>query len=271
MSNLCNCTRPTRDGYTICDTCKADLEQHLAEMRWLNEQLDISLTRARAVTYNGAGGKSTETALPWNDQASRARRALKTELTRWVTILKTSNETNPTDRLTTIAAWHLNRLDRIAKHDSGWEIFDTITRASQRARAVVFAKPEPEIFLGKCDGRIEDDGDTITEHPCDGEVFARENNPTGECNYCRRAYDTNQRRNDLANQLEDHLCSISDTARLATYLGLEASRESIRGLLYRWTETRRILPHQKDANGTDLYRFGETRNMLEHHYLEKRA
>lgn len=213
-TNLCGCTRPTRAGYIICDTCRADLEQHLAEMAWLDEQLDVSLTRVKGIDYNRIGSRSTETPLPWNDRASRARHELKAELVGWFRLLWVEGDPIPADRLVDIAAWLMLRLNDIAKREDAWVIWDQITRASLFARSVVFSKPAERHFIGPCEGAIDDEGE-ITEDECTGEIFLVEGANVAECDVCLRAYDPDAAMRARDAKLADRLFTLVEIARLA--------------------------------------------------------
>lgn len=186
-ANLCGCTRPTRDGYTICDTCQSDLEQNLAEMRWLDEQLDISLTRVKGINYQiGNEPRSNEKPLPWNDRASRARHELKNELVGWVRIMVDGDW--PADNLTSIAAWLMCRLNDIAKREDAWLIREGVDLATSAAKDAIDITP-PRRYVGPCEGAIEDDGEEIVEVECPGSIFLNEITNSAECAKCRRAYD----------------------------------------------------------------------------------
>lgn len=189
-AQLCGCTRPVRAGYIICDTCRADLEQHLAEMAWLDEQLDISLTRVKGVDYR-AGSEprsSNETPLPWNDRASRARHQLKNELVGWFRIMWIKGERIPADNIVDIAAWLQCHLNEIAMRDDAWEIREGVELATNIAKNAIDMTP-PKSYVGPCEGAIEDYGDEIIEVECPGSIFLNETTNSAECGKCRRAYD----------------------------------------------------------------------------------
>jgi hypothetical protein len=205
-----------RSGYVICDTCRADLEKHLAETPWLNEQLDISLTRIKGVDYRSGGEpRGTETPLPWNDRASRARHELKNELVGWVRIVKMGSETWPRDDLVSIAAWLQSRLNTIAKRDDAWVICEEVGAAFISAEGVVFAKPRQRHFIGPCEGEILDDDAEIAEIECMGEIWLTEGANVAECDMCLRAYDPDAAIRARDEALKDRLFTLVEIARLA--------------------------------------------------------
>lgn len=187
--NLCGCTRPTRAGYILCDTCCSELEKHLAEMSWLDEQLDISLTRVKGVNYQaGNEPRGNETPLPWNDRASRARHELKNELVGWFRIMWIKGERIPADNIVDIAAWLQCHLNDIAMRDDAWLIREGISLATNAAKDAIDTTP-PKRYVGPCEGAIEDDGEEIIEVECPGSIFLNETTKSAECAKCRRAYD----------------------------------------------------------------------------------
>lgn len=241
MTTLCGCTRPTRAGYIICDTCRADLERHLAEMAWLDEQLDISLIRAKGVDYRaGNEPRSSESPLPWNDRASRARHELKNELVGWVRILRSSGDEWPTDTLAAIAAWLLSRLDTIAKHDAAWNIREGIEHASNRAKTVIDSNP-PRRFVGPCEGRIQDDGDEIIETECPGEIFLTEGTNNAECDKCHRTYDSVEAIRAQERRLENSgiMLTASQIAKTA-HRGLAQPQEKVLRQIDAWRRRGRL-------------------------------
>lgn len=277
-AQLCGCTRPVRAGYIICGICQGELEQHLAEMAWLDEQLDISLTRVKGVDYNRVGGRSSETALPWNDRASRARHELKAELVGWFRLLWVKGERIPSDDLVDVAAWLQSHLNEIAKREDAWVIWDQITRASLFARSVVFAKPEKKIFVGRCEGRIEDDGYEIVELPCEGEIMAPEGSLDGECDKCGRSYDADEQTRRLLREVQDKLFTLHRVAQLFSYLHPNIPTERTRSILRYWEESDRIIPKGHVARDTKsgpvqtpIYPFNDLRDMLTKHFRDKIA
>lgn len=235
----CGCTRPTRAGYVLCDTCKAELEQHLAEIGWLAGELNVSLTRVKGVDYNRNGGRSADKPLPWNEGAAKARENLKAEMVSWVRIIAASTDKLPKDSLVSIAAWLLYRLERVAKREDAWVIYDTITGASLEARSFVFAKPAEKHFIGPCEGRIEDDGERVSESECVGEIFLTEGSGLAECGECLRAYDPVAAIRARDEKMRDVALTPSEIASLG-HRALGQPRKKVEGLLNIWIKRERI-------------------------------
>ena len=267
-TNTCGCDRPCRLGFTLCTTdspsrpsCRSELERHLAEMRWLDEELTISLTGSKGIDYRTMGGAKSDTLpLPWNERASRARHDLKAELVGWVRIILPRADW-PSDRLTAIAACLMMRLDLIAKRDDAWTIYDGITLASQKARAVVFAKPADRRFLIPCEGAISDEGEVISESPCDGEVWALDGASVGECDECRRAYDVDQALTTRDVYLSDKLFTAQEIAHL-THRTFGVPVPKVYSLVTQWSRRGRITPHGTAPSGAPTFPYREVSAML---------
>ena len=82
--NLCRCGKPTRDAAYVCDPCGQELATALGDVAWLDEQLEITITRTSGVDYRTLGGTaSSETPSPVHWVASDARGHLKALLVSW--------------------------------------------------------------------------------------------------------------------------------------------------------------------------------------------
>src|SRR5689334_20695038 len=86
--NECRCGRPTRDAAYGCDACGDDLARALGDVPWLDEELEVTITRQQGIDYRRSGGgkggkKPAERPLPGNWTASEARTHLKALLVLW--------------------------------------------------------------------------------------------------------------------------------------------------------------------------------------------
>lgn len=93
--NECRCGRPTRDAAYVCDDCADLLARSLGEVPWLDEQLEVTVTRTSGIDYRTLGGaKATETPSPVHWAASEARGHLKSLLVSWVRFAHEENVRN---------------------------------------------------------------------------------------------------------------------------------------------------------------------------------
>lgn len=158
--NKCACGLPAKDT-TICPRCTYNLERDLAEIPSLVDQLDITLSRQTAATHHD-GGRSAETALPFNLKASEARENLHATLTGWVRDIHDGTEFRPADETPALSRWLFAHLNRIRIHPTADQLHDEISYAvAECRRAVDRPKNRSRVFVGAC-----------LDPSCDGELHA---------------------------------------------------------------------------------------------------
>lgn len=259
---ICKCGRPTRDAAFVCDGCLNDLTNDLNEAPGLDEELEVTVTRQRGAAIAGGSANSGESALPWHDKASEVQRELHATLSTWVRLCHESGVRHqsrtddlPSDRIAGMARWLLWRVDGLAFHEAGYEAVRDISRATERARNIVFFKPQPRMYLGPC-GAAHYDG------PCPGDVYANSGQQYGYCDLCGDPHPVDVRRSDMERKLDDKLVTAAEIAHLATYLGLQADRERVRNLVNQWHKREKVTARGHDAKGDPRFRYGEVRLML---------
>ena len=267
----CPCSRPALDAF-VCESCLNMLDLLLASMTWHDQQLEATLTRQRGAATEG-GSRSTETPIPWHDGASKRRRALRTVLAKYVRALGGT----VTDRATvpTLAAWLLERLDRLAAQDEGataYAAMRELTSAVKAARSVIFWKPAPRVYLGGCDGReatddeaedAERDDAGLLVMPCEGDVYAEESDETGGCQECGRKVSVSVRRRRMEAELDGRLYTASEIADLSTHLGLDLPRERVRKQIDSWHHRGRIAAAGTQAHGSkSRFKYGDVKPLL---------
>lgn len=264
MSNCRHCGRQTANEAYVCEDSLSELAEVLGEMTWLDEQLDITITRQRAATYDG--GPDGNGGLPWHDAASEARRALHATLATWVRFCSTERIRNaspsdqqPRDSLISMSRWLMWRVDGLAWHELGGDAVSEITRAAGKAKAIVLWKPAARIYLGPCD----------LAPVCDGDVYALEGEDHGTCHECGHSYPVEARRQAMRDVVADRLATANEIARLSTYLGLPADREQVRSLVRSWERTKRIEAKSTGTDGQAMFRYGDVEPMLYEHYAKR--
>ena len=267
MSNECRCGRPTRDAAYVCDDCSESLARALGEIPWLDEELEITVSRQKGMDYRRVGGgkggkKPAERPLPADMGASEARTHLKGVLVSWVRYSVEERVRNssphqgiPADTLPAISRWLLWRVDGLALLDIGPEAVEEVTSAVAHCHRLI-DRPADRQYLGACD-------------QCDdGRIYARPGSRWARCEACDVAEDADARRSKLLDELDDRLCTASEIARLSTYMALKADRETVRKRVNQWHARGTIA---KEAAFTDepAFRFGIVRRLLEHADSEK--
>jgi len=187
------CGRPTRDVRLLCDQHVWELEQALAEIPALLDELKVTLTRQDKLGHGEGGNKPTkasEQPLPFNVHASANLGDLRIYLVGWVRDLyETSSLAGPAclnchhgtcqairwhvlppDTLRGMSRWLLARLDVLAKHPAAEDIHSEICGIALHPtgsawRAVDRAATKTRFVVGPCpelDGAVN----------CLGEVWA---------------------------------------------------------------------------------------------------
>lgn len=254
---ICTCGKPTRDAAYVCDTCAEALSVALGEIPWLDEELEVTITKRKGIDYRrvggGKGGTLEQPSPPeWN--ASSARTHLKGVLVAWVKFCAEEHVRHssphpgiPTDDLTAISRWLMWRVDGLALHDIGPEAVDEITSAVAHCHRLI-DRPADRQYLGVCD---ECEG---------GRLYARPGGSWAKCNNCEAATNAEQLRGKLLTELDDRLCTAAEIARLSTYLGLRADRESVRKRINQW-HTRGVIASESMFE-EPAFRFGPVYDRL---------
>lgn len=308
----CPCGKKTRDDAYLCDDDRAKLRELLTgthqhgDMAWLDAQLEVSRSRQRAPAAE-PGSRSVETPLPFHDKASLARRHLSSVLLRWVRVCAADSVRStatperfdslgylvelgygrPRQRPVTIPAmarWLLHRVDGLALHPSGYDALEQIEQAIEGARNVVFWKPTPQVYLGRCEGHecacachtgfgyacsettcTQPDAPDSAE-PCDGDVYAPEGEDVGTCRICRTGYSVAIKRKGIEAELDDMLYTATEIGRLAAFLGLGMGRDAVRNLITSWhTRGRLTAVDHQGRQGAARFRYSEAKTQLYAH------
>jgi len=267
VTNECRCGKPTRDAAYVCDDCSHALAVALGDIPWLDEELEITVSRQKGVDYRRVGGgkggkKPTERPLPADMGASEARTHLRGVLVSWVRFCADEGVRNasphpgiPDDTLIAISKWLLWRVDGLTLLDIGTEAVDEITSAVAHCHRLI-DRPAEQQYLGACS-------------VCDGgHLYARPGSRWARCGGCDAAEDADDRRSKLLDELDDRLCTAAEIARLSTYMGLKVDRETVRKRVNQWHKRGTIA---REAAFTDepAFRFGIVRRLLEHNDAEK--
>lgn len=163
------CGRPTER--MLCGRCLGVLRADLGDVGWLDEQLELVLSKQVALTEQ-AGGRSAETPLPLARGALKARSVLRNRLVGWVRDLRGDEPAItgpvcqrcdhgscaairwfdlPADTLPMMAAWLMCREDDIAMHQAADELAGEIREAVGYAARIVDLPANRTTFaVGPC-------------------------------------------------------------------------------------------------------------------------
>lgn len=258
-ASTCRCTRPTRDAAFACESCGDLLARALGDVAWLDEQLEVTITRQQGIDYRrkGSGGakKDSERPLPGNWTASEARGHLKALLVSWTLFchedqIRSSDPSDglPADNIVALSRWLLWRVDGLLLNDIASDAIDEITSAVAHCHRLIDRHPERQ-YLGPCSA-------------CDnGKLYARPGGALATCEACDTSLDAEAVRKRLLAELDDRLCTAAEIARLSTYLGLKAGREQVRKRINQWHKREVIEAHAAFADDP-AFRFGEVYALL---------
>ena len=181
------CGRPTRDTLMLCPSCLWALECDLGDVAWLDEQLELVLSRLAVVAEHN-GGRSAETPMPIHPGAFKARSELRVILVGWVKdLVELHGYRYPADTLPAMAGWLLKNADRLAVHPAAADIHGEIVGAVRFAGRVVDLPANRTTFpVGPC-----------PELTCAGEVRAYipanpERPARMECSVCEARWEPHQ-------------------------------------------------------------------------------
>lgn len=261
IATECRCGRPTRDVNVGCDNCGDLLAQALGDVPWLDEQMEVTITRQQGIDYRRLGGgkggkKDAERPLPGNWTASEARTHLRALLVSWVLYsdaesIRNSDPLNglPAEGLVPMSRWLLWRVDGLMLNDRAGDVVEQITSAIDACHRLI-DRPADRQYLGECG-----------EMDCAGRMYARPGGDVATCDSCRTPVKASEIRDRLLAELDDRLCTAKEIAELSTYLGLKADREQVRKHVEYLSRKERIVKHPAFSDQA-VYRFGEVYPLL---------
>jgi hypothetical protein len=234
--SLCatHCGRPTRDTLALCNGCLWALECDLGDVAWLDEQLELVLSRL-AVVGEHNGGRSAETPMPVHPGALKARSDLRAALVGWVRdFAEGTMQAWPADTMPAMAGWLLKRLDRIAVHPAAEDIHGEIVSAVRFAARVIDLPANRTTFpVGPC-----------PELGCQGEIRAYipaqpERPARMECSVCETRWEPHQ-------WLRAGRRILARKGEAIGYVDVQVAAQSmgvVDRTIRRWVETGRLTNH----------------------------
>lgn len=267
MTDCTACKRPTRNDAYGCDDCADELARLFADVPWLVEELDITLTGQRA-KRPGAGSRGS-TGITWNDAAAKNIHALRAHLVDTVRLCVKDRVRHqspyvglPANNPDAMARWLLWRVDGLTLNRGFAHTLRTARRIGDAVLKVI-DRPPDRMFLGMC--QFAELG------LCDGAIYVIVGKAIGKCRQCGTEYDPEERRASLEKALDDRLCTAAEIAELAVYLGLPAGREQVRKLVNQWSKRGRLKPAPGANAAGPRFRYGDVAPLLSVNYETKGA
>lgn len=269
---MCGCGAPTRDDAYLCDDCGDELARMFGGVTWLEEQLNLTITRQRAKAISPGGGGSGERSM-FHQPASDALSHLRNHLVNTVRMCQEDHVRHaapawigdPEDTLASISGWLLWRVDGLAFHPAAVDILQVSLQVEARSLEVI-DRPADQRFVGMCKTVIND-------VVCNGPVFAPDGDKLGRCRRCNANYPAETARDQLEKSLDDKLFTAPEIAEISTYLNLKIKRQKVHDVIRQWDKRGVITPKQHNRSGQPQYRYGDVRGPLSRYEIreEKRA
>lgn len=230
------CGRPVEDA-TLCHRCTDHLERALAEVPWLTEQLEITVTRAKAQTFDG-GSRSAERPLPYHLKASEAATGLSAALRELAAALRVAGElaTAPHAPIPLSRAL-LGELKAIRRNNYGPTV-DTITRTHRTAMRII-DRPAEKVYAGPCE--------------CGEDLYAKKAAAEVACRGCDRTYDVAEMQEWMKSQVADRLVTAREGAGLLSRFDLPTEQKTID----KWHERNRVTVRGHNPRGRRMYLFAD--------------
>jgi hypothetical protein len=248
----CRCGKPTRDEAYVCDDCTDDLGRALGDVTWLDRELEVTITRQKAATYDGSSAAGADIPTPVNWAASEARTHLHALLVLWVRLCSEegvrstdSRHGLPEDNLTSMSHWLLWRVDGLALHEAGSDAVDELTSAVAHCHRLIDRRPERR-FLGPCN--------------CGRDLYAATAVKSVVCEHCGQDYDTEALREMMFRQVTGRLVTAREGATLLSRFGLETKQ----GTIDKWRERKRLAERGHNARDHRLYLWEDLLALAQH-------
>lgn len=248
----CRCGKPTRDEAYGCEDCADLLGRALGDVPWLEEQIDITISRQRGATYDGNTAAGAEKPLPINLPASEARENLRALMVSWIKLCaeegvrSTSLRRNlPEDTMTAMSRWLLWRVDGLMLHEAASEAVDEITSAVAHCHRLVDRPPERR-YIGPCAG-------------CARDLYAKPGATEGQCRWCEHEWTWLEREDWMKARMVGKLVTAREGSTLLGRLGMSTAQ----GTIDKWHERARITEAGHNAQGHRLYRWDELKALAE--------
>ncbi|HYQ67767.1 hypothetical protein [Actinophytocola sp.] len=215
---------------------------------------ELQTTVARLSKSGGstpAGGKASETPVPYHARASAVAHRMRNELSTWARLIADQRPDLPlpVDDPSAIARWAAAAVTAVfvtAELSSG------IRGVVRDAERVIDRAPD-KVYAGQCMEPLEvgDDFDP-DEEPlrCDGQLYATKGRPQVRCRDCGTVHDVQVRQEWLSRELDGQLVTAAEAAPVLSWL---LDKKITGNNIAAWKRDGRVEVH----DGRWPYRFGD--------------
>lgn len=220
------CAAPTGDDGHLCRVHTDELRDRLIPIPVLVQDLEVTLTRQSRTTQQD-GGRSTESPLPWNENASAKAFELNATLNAWA--LDTSRiAEDERDRLAyvhhadtaQVAEWLLRNLPTLRQHPEAGQAYDELRESIREAHRAIDRPSDPTPF-GEC-------GTQHVDVVCRAILYGYLDRPTVSCPGCGTQHSTADRLVWMLDHLRGMLATIPELVGIARLSGKRTSEDKLR-------------------------------------------
>jgi hypothetical protein len=226
----------------ICGGCSRGLEEDLASVAALMDELTITIIRLDRIGGDG-GRRSAETGLPFKEGASESLEILTNTLTAAADDLSghlgMQFPLNP-------ARWLWANRDGLAGFDQAGRLVDEIRHAVSQAYRAIDRPPEL-LLSGMC-----------TTEGCVDALYAKPGDRMVRCRVCGADHDVVERRERMVAAAA--VLNVSKTVALS-WVSLLMDRSIPDGTWRQWRSRGRLHVHALTVEGSELFRFGDVRDL----------
>lgn len=256
------CGSPTGDSANLCRTHTDDLRDRITPVPVLVQDLEVTLTRQSRTTQQD-GGRSTETPLPWNENASAKAFELNATLNAWA--LDTSRlgederdllaDVRHTDTAL-VAEWLIRNLPTLRQHPEAGQAYDEITESIREAHRAIDRPADPTPF-GEC-------GTQHVDVVCRTVLYGYLDRPTVSCPGCGVQHSTAERLVWMLDHLRGMLATIPELVGIARLAGKRTSDDKLRLMA-----SRGRFEQIGDNRGKPTYRVADVLKALDERYKHR--
>jgi hypothetical protein len=237
----CDNPLPHDTTSTACPGCWNKLEQALAEMPWLTEQLDLTISHQNT---GPKGPRSAEKPLPYDVGASDALELLHRTMWPWVKEHLSVHPDAPfrgSPNAVGLARHLLRGYPWLKRHNDGHTAVEEITYAVRIATRAIDIQKAPA-YLGPCD-----------TPDCPADLYVRPGSAAAKCHLCGQVVNVADKNLDAYHQATTRPWTLYEATTIIRNAGMTpATPEQVT----RWVRNGRIVPVH-DPSGQALYRLAD--------------
>lgn len=154
-----SCDNPVKDSITICGRCERILSQHLGDMEAHRAELVVTLTRQTRLSAASEAGRSANTPLAYQEQASALLGSQRAILASWCKLVhdEISDDWPRADTVAAMALFVERHLPELRKHEAAGELVDEIANLVVRIiKCIDYPEDRAKIHVGPCPESDED-------------------------------------------------------------------------------------------------------------------